>query len=134
MIGPLKNLFGGNKENYFLELDDAATPTTPPAPAPAVAEAPPAAPEQPAPQPAPQAAQPVEKKPARKKRVAKKQVAQAAKPAAAPVAAAPAPQAPAKPVVLFAPSNLMPQPDGKRRTAGPSLDGFKDMAKTMGRR
>ncbi len=128
MIGPLKNLFGGKKEDFFLELDDAGgTPdSAAPTPAAAVAEAPVAEPA------APAAPQEAPKKVAKKKSPKKK----AAKPQAAPQPApvAPAPPAPAAPTVLFAPNNLVPQPTGKRRSPGPSLDAFKDMAKGMGRR
>ena len=130
MIGPLKNLFGGKKETFFLEFDEAegtsTAPETPAASAP-VAEAP---------QPTEQTATKAEaKKPAKKKSIKKKAAAKAQAPAAAaPVAATTAPAAPPKPAVLFAPDNLAPQPSGNRRRPGPSLNSFKDMAKTMGRR
>ena len=127
MIGPLKNLFGGKKENFFLELDDAGgTPDAAPTPAAAVAEAPAAEPAAPA--APPKAAKKVAKKKVAKKKAAKQQ------PAPQPVAQQPAPAAPSAPAVLFAPNNMVPQSTGKRRSPGPSLDAFKDMAKGMGRR
>ncbi|MEM9770907.1 MAG: hypothetical protein AAF889_04780 [Cyanobacteria bacterium P01_D01_bin.73] len=144
MIGPLKNLLGGKKEDgkqgkYFVEFDDAEGNSAEAAEGATPAEA--------APEPVSEDAKAEKKKPAAKKAAkkvakkkakkkdAKKKVDKRAKPEAEVVVEEPvAPPAPPQPAVLFAPENLMPTPNGNRRRPGPSLDMFKDMAQGMGRR
>jgi hypothetical protein len=120
----LKNLFGGKKSNFYLELKEtdgeqkAAVTTEAPAP---VVEAP-------APVAAAPAAEPAKtEKKAKKTSVKKEKKAKEAPVSApAPVAAAPAKVEPTE--VEFATKYLI-TPSMSRRRPGPSLNGFKDMAR-----
>lgn len=130
-IGPLKNLFGSQKDAFFLEIGDAegtgdSTPAAPAPQAPAVVAEP----------AAPVAAAPEAPAPAPKSTKTSIKAAKAAAPAAPAKSPEPPKPAPA-PVTLppetafaskFVPSNT------PRRRPGPSLNGFKDMARDMGRR
>jgi hypothetical protein len=126
----LKNLFGGKKSNFYLELKEtdgeqqAAVTTEAPAP---VVEAPAAVVES-APAPAVESAPaPVAEKKAKKTSVKKEKKAKEAPVSApAPVAAAPAKVEPTE--VEFATKYLI-TPSMSRRRPGPSLNGFKDMAR-----
>jgi hypothetical protein len=119
----LKNLFGGKKTNFYLELKEtdseqkavvateAPAPVVESAPAPAVESAP----------------APVAEKKAKKTSVKKEKKAKEAPVSApAPVAAAPAKVEPTE--VEFATKYLI-TPSMSRRRPGPSLNGFKDMAR-----
>ncbi|WP_017302790.1 hypothetical protein [Spirulina subsalsa] len=107
----LGGLLGGQKKSYYLELDDAGTPT---APAPVAAE-------KPAPAKAPVAPVAAEKPAPTKAPVA-------------PVAAEkPAPtKAPEPPATgTFAPDYLLYTTTRAKRRPGPSLKGFRDMARQV---
>jgi len=113
----LKKLFGGKKEEFFIQLDESQDAKTPepkaePAPAPVAVEAPPA-----------------EGAPAKSKKTSvKKAKAEPAKEVApAPVAPAPKPQ-PTQ--VEFATKYLITD-SMARRQPGPSLNKFKEMARTL---
>lgn len=100
-------VFGiGKKSEFFMEIEEDATPAATPAPAEAQAAAAPMA----------TSAAPV------------------AAPAPKPVAQAAAPATPAAPVPSFAASYLTGPTMPRRRRPGPSLSPFKDMAKQMGAR
>ncbi|MGD1936416.1 MAG: hypothetical protein ACFCA4_02510 [Cyanophyceae cyanobacterium] len=143
MIGPLKNLLGGKKEDekqgkYFVEFDDADS-ANGAAPANTAADATEGeADEKPVPEKAAEkkvAPKKAEEK-GSKKKVAKGKAGKKAKKDAEPAendVVEPAPPAPPQPAALFSPYNQIPRSDGKRRGPGPSLDMFKDMAKDMGR-
>ncbi|MCW6036251.1 hypothetical protein K4A83_08195 [Spirulina subsalsa FACHB-351] len=105
----LGGLFGGKKKSYYLELDDAGTPVAP-------ADSTPVAPEKPAPAPA--------KAPAAPAPVAVETPAPA--PAPAP------PKAPEPPATgTFAPDYLLYTTTRAKRRPGPSLKGFRDMARQV---
>jgi hypothetical protein len=111
----LKNLFGGKKSNFYLELKETdgeqKAAVTTEAPAPVVESAP----------------APVAEKKAKKTSVKKEKKAKEAPVSApAPVAAAPAKVEPTE--VEFATKYLI-TPSMSRRRPGPSLNGFKDMAR-----
>jgi hypothetical protein len=125
----LKNLFGGKKSNFYLELKEtdgekpAAVTTEAPAPAPVV--------EAPAPAAEPAAA-PVAEKKAKKTSVKKEKKAkgkEAPASAPAPVAAAPAQPAKVEPKEVEFATKFLISPSLSRRRPGPSLNGFKDMAR-----
>jgi hypothetical protein len=128
MIGFIKNLTSGKQENFFLELDDAASQTpVEPAPAPIAPEPTPVAKPEPTPEPTPAAAEtPAETQP------------EPPQPTPAPVAVAPPPAPPAQPApppdVTFAPQYFgatftFP----KKRKAGPSMNMFRQMAQNVKR-
>ncbi|MEM9246228.1 MAG: hypothetical protein AAGA67_10880 [Cyanobacteria bacterium P01_F01_bin.153] len=154
MIGPLKNLLGGKKEDekqgkYFVEFDDAdsangaassdtAADTTEgeadkkPAPKKAVEKK--TAPEKAAKEKAaPAKAAKGDSKKNSKKKAAKGKADKKVKEDAKPVIEPETPPTPPQPAALFSPYNQIPRSDGKRRGPGPSLDMFKDMARDMGR-
>jgi hypothetical protein len=119
MVGFLKKILGGSKEDYYLQLDESQeTESTPAQPTESTAEntataaateqketkAPEVKTEQPAPQPKPL---PV-------------------------ISSTNGKIATAQPeIVGFAPDNLMPTPTNTRRRPGPSLGMFKDMARQV---
>lgn len=124
----LKKLFGGKKDEFFIQLDESkdakapqpkAEPKPEAAPAPVAVEAPPAE----APQPAP-----AQSKKTSIKKESKKAKAEPAK-EAAPVPAAPAPK-PQPTQVEFATKYLITD-SLARRQPGPSLNKFKEMARTL---
>ena len=125
-IGPLKNLFGSKKEDFFLEIGDSQS--TSPTPAAPVA--------QPTVTPAPAAttapAAPAPLAPAAK---ATKTSIKAAKAEAKPKPVElpkPAPAAPTLPAETAFASKFVPA-NTPRRRPGPSLSPFMDMARGMGR-
>jgi len=129
----LKNLFGGKKSNFYLELKetDGEQPAavTAEAPAPVVeAPAPTAEPAPVAPAPAAEPAK-AEKK-AKKTSVKKEKKAKEAQVSApAPVAATPAQPAKVEPKEVEFATKYLISPSLSRRRPGPSLNGFKDMAR-----
>jgi hypothetical protein len=112
-----KNLFGGKKNEFFVELDESKAPkaevptSSEVAPAPAVKAEPVAATE----------------KPASKKTSVKSKAKATPKVEAAPVKVAPAPVKVEPTEVKFATQTFAPSLS--RRNPGPSLDKFKAMAR-----
>ncbi len=149
MIGPLKNLLGGKKEDekqgkYFVEFDDAAAESAS-GTAPASTDSTEGEADK---KPAPKTVEKKEQKSPKKKAVkgkadkqskkavkgkADKQSKEEVEPADNGGAKPEMPPAPPQPAALFSPYNRIPRFDGKRRGPGPSLDMFKEMAKDMGR-
>jgi hypothetical protein len=118
----LKNLFGGKKSNFYLELKETDSATS----AAVTTEAHTAVVETTAPA-VESAPAPVAEKKAKKTSVKKEKKAKEAPVSApAPVAAAPAKVEPTE--VEFATKYLI-TPSMSRRRPGPSLNGFKDMAR-----
>ncbi len=149
MFGFIKNFFGGifgflggllglKKSEYFLDLGESS------AKAPAMVA--PAATKKAEPVAiAPEKVEPVKSQksePAKKAKVEKKSKkekepvaipANTAEPTKVPVAAATNGKVPtqAEPNRTFAPNNLMPTPTGTRRTPGPSMNNFREMARQV---
>lgn len=114
----LKNLFGGKKKEFFIELDDSKAPKQ---------EAPAAAPE--ATVVAETAAEAPKPATTSKKTSVKKTNTTAKAPEAAPApTVAPAPKKAEPTEVAFASKNVI-IPTLARRTPGPSLDKYKEMAR-----
>ncbi len=150
MFGFIKNFFGGifgflggllglKKSEYFLDLGESSA-KTPAMVAPAAtkkAEPVAAAPTKVEPvkseksEPAKKAK--VEKKSKKEKEPVASVPANTAEPAKVPVAAATNGKVPsqAEPNRTFAPNNLMPTPTGTRRSPGPSMNNFREMARQV---
>lgn len=154
MFGFIKNFFGGifgffgrvlglKKSEYFLDLGESGA-KEPAKVAPAKAE--PVAKKAEPVAAAPAKVEPVKSEksePAKKAKVEKKSkkeqepVASApannAEPAKIPAAAATNGKVPsqAEPNRTFAPNNLMPTPTGTRRSPGPSMNNFREMARQV---
>jgi hypothetical protein len=155
MFGFIKNFFGGifsffggllglKKSEYFLDLGESSAKepakVTPAKVEPVVAK-----------QPEPVAAAPAKveavksepSEPAKKAKVEKKSKkekepvasvpAKTSEPAKVPAAAGTNGKVPsqAEPVRTFAPNNLMPIPTGNRRSPGPSMNNFREMARQV---
>ena len=152
MFGFIKNFFGGifgflgrllgfKKSEYFLDLGESGA-KEPAKVAPAKAEPVAIAPAKVEPVKSEKSDKPEKSEPAKKAKVEKK-----SKKEKEPVASAPANNAePAKiPAAAtngkvpsqaeanrtFAPNNLMPTPNGSRRTPGPSMNNFREMARQV---
>ena len=147
MFGFIKNFFGGifgffgrllglKKSEYFLDLGESSA-KTPAMVAPAKAEPVAAAPAKVEPvkseksEPAKKAK--VEKKSKKEKEPVASVPDNTAEPAKVPVAAATNGKVPsqAEPNRTFAPNNLMPTPTGTRRSPGPSMNNFREMARQV---
>src|SRR6476661_6253116 len=128
MFGFIKNFFGGifgflgrllgfKKSEYFLDLGESGA-KEPAKVEPAKAE------------PAKKAK--VEKKSKKEKEPVASVPANNAEPAKIPAAATNG-KAPsqAEPIWTFAPNNLMPTPTGSRRSPGPSMNNFREMARQV---
>lgn len=145
MFGFIKNFFGGifgffagllglKKSEYFLDLGDSSD-KAPAKVAPAKAEPVAVAPAK------VEAVKSDKSEPAKKAKTEKKSktekepVASAAKtsePAKVPAAATNGKvPSQAQPVLTFAPNNLMPTPTANRRTPGPSMNNFREMARQV---
>ncbi len=155
MFGFIKNFFGGifgflggllglKKSEYFLDLGESSA-KTPAMVAPAKAEPAVAKKAEPV-AAAPAKVEPVKSEksePAKKAKVEKKSKKEkepvasvpdnTAEPAKVPVAAATNGKVPsqAEPNRTFAPNNLMPTPTGTRRSPGPSMNNFREMARQV---
>lgn len=154
MFGFIKNFFGGifgflgrllgfQKSEYFLDLGESSG-KQPAMVAPAKVEPATAKKAEPV-VTAPEKVEPVKSEksePAKKAKVEKKSKkekepvaipANTAEPTKVPVAAATNGKVPtqAEPNRTFAPDNLMPIPTGTRRTPGPSMNNFRDMARQV---
>ncbi|MEG4318826.1 MULTISPECIES: hypothetical protein [unclassified Microcoleus] len=136
MFGFIKNFFGGifsffagllglKKSEYFLDLGESSA-KEPAKVAPAKAE-PVAA--------APAKAEPVKSEKSEPAKKAKEPVASVAaktsEPAKVPAATNGKVSSQAQPVLTFAPNNLMPTPTGNRRSPGPSMNNFREMARQV---
>lgn len=147
MFGFIKNLFGGifgffgrllglKKSEYFLDLGESGAKESAKV-APAKAEPVAIAPAKVEPvkseksEPAKKAK--VEKKSKKEKEPVASVPANNAEPAKIPAAAATNGKAPsqAEPNRTFAPNNLMPTPTGSRRSPGPSMNNFREMARQV---
>jgi hypothetical protein len=140
MFGFIKNFFAGifgffagllglKKSEYFLDLGESGA-KEPAKVAPAKAE--------PVAVAAPAKAEAAKSEPAKKAKVEKKSkqekepVANTSEPAKVPAAATNGKvSSQAQPVLTFAPNNLMPIPTGNRRTPGPSMNNFREMARQV---
>lgn len=125
MVGFLKKILSGGKEDYYLQLDESQeSQSAPSQPSETKTEAKKAEVSQ------PKATQET-KAPEVKPEVKKEEVKPQPKPIPA-VSTNNGKIATAQPkIVLFAPDNLMPKPTKTRRRPGPSLEMFKDMAKEV---
>lgn len=149
MFGFIKNFFGGifsffagllglKKSEYFLDLGESSD-KAPAKVAPAVAKQ--AEPVAVAPAKVEavksEKSEPAKKAKAEKKSKAEKEpvasvAAKTAEPAKVPAAATNGKvSSQAQPVLTFAPNNLMPTPTGNRRTPGPSMNNFREMARQV---
>ena len=154
MFGFIKNFFGGifgffagllglKKSEYFMDLGESSA-KEPAKVAPAKVE--PAVAKQAEPvaaEPAKAEAVKSEKsEPAKKAKAEKKSkkekepvasvAAKTAEPAKVPAAATNGKvSSQAQPVLTFAPNNLMPTPTGNRRSPGPSMNNFREMARQV---
>ncbi|MEG4492280.1 hypothetical protein [Microcoleus sp. D3_18_C4] len=147
MFGFIKNFFGGifgffarllglKKSEYFLDLGESGA-KEPAKVAPAKAEPVAIAPAK------AESVKSEKSEPAKKAKVEKKSKkenepvasvpANNAEPAKVPAAAATNGKVPsqAEPIRTFAPNNLMPTPNGSRRTPGPSMNNFREMARQV---
>ncbi|WP_293153829.1 MULTISPECIES: hypothetical protein [unclassified Microcoleus] len=141
MFGFIKNFFGGifgffagllglKKSEYFLDLGESSdkepAKVEPVAVAPAKVEA----------------VKSEKSEPANKAKVEKKSKKEKEPVASAAAKTSEAPKVPAaatngkvssqaEPVLTFAPNNLMPTPTANRRTPGPSMNNFREMARQV---
>jgi hypothetical protein len=147
MFGFIKNFFGGifgffagllglKKSEYFMDLGESGA-KEPAKVAPAKAE--PVAVAAPA---KAEAAKSEKSEPAKKAKVEKKSKQEKQPVASAAAKTSEPPKVPAaatngkvssqaQPVLTFAPNNLMPIPTGNRRTPGPSMNNFREMARQV---
>ncbi len=155
MFGFIKNFFGGifgffagllgfKKSEYFLDLGESSA-KEPAKVAPAKVEAAKVAPAKPEPVAAPPAkVEPVKSEksePAKKAKVEKKSkkekepvtsvAANTSEPAKVPAATNGKVPSQAEPNRTFAPNNLMPIPTATRRSPGPSMNNFREMARQV---
>jgi hypothetical protein len=143
MFGFIKNFFGGifgffagllglKKSEYFLDLGESSD-KEPAKVAPAKAE--PVA-------VAPAKAEAAKSEPANKAKVEKKSKKEKEPVASAAAKTSEPPKVPAaatngkvssqaQPVLTFAPNNLMPTPTANRRSPGPSMNNFREMARQV---
>ena len=147
MFGFIKNLFGGifgflgrllgfKKSEYFLDLGESVAKElakVEPAKAEPVASAPAAFEPVKSEKPEPAKKAKVEKKSKKEKEPVASVPANNAEPAKIPAAAATNGKAPsqAEPIRTFAPNNLMPTPTASRRSPGPSMNNFREMARQV---